>query len=279
MPLEKTIVILLGNARGGEKTWRRMYENLLQPYNADLALCFGYSEDKSASLYQNAKYIWELPEYEEWADYFVENFGSDGPWKKSFEMAPTSGFSGLWGTVGSGAIFCAFQHYIYKYKKDILLEYDRIIVTRSDFFYLKQVPVFANEFCWIPTGDDHGGLCDRFKIFPSSHFDEVLGIVDNYINTENFHEDFKDFAGLSYHINFEKCHLNHFKRIDYLKNIRGFPRVQFLVKTKSDMTRWGQTDMLVPFHDDLFIKYENEFNETMKSIFTAYQGDCYVCPN
>ena len=46
---EKTLVILIGNARGGEETWNTMYENLLKPYNADLALCFGESKNKSAS--------------------------------------------------------------------------------------------------------------------------------------------------------------------------------------------------------------------------------------
>ena len=36
----KTLVILLGTARGGEETWNSMYENLIEPYSADLALLF-----------------------------------------------------------------------------------------------------------------------------------------------------------------------------------------------------------------------------------------------
>jgi hypothetical protein len=35
-----TLVVLLGNARGGEKTWHSMYKNVLNPLNADLALLF-----------------------------------------------------------------------------------------------------------------------------------------------------------------------------------------------------------------------------------------------
>ena len=48
--MEKTLVILIGDSRGGEKTWHTMYDHLLKPFNADLALCFGYKENKIESL-------------------------------------------------------------------------------------------------------------------------------------------------------------------------------------------------------------------------------------
>ena len=35
---EKTLVILIGNARGGEETWNTMYENLLKPYKIKVNL-------------------------------------------------------------------------------------------------------------------------------------------------------------------------------------------------------------------------------------------------
>ena len=59
---EKTLTILIGNARGGEKAWNSMYENLLNPYESDLALCFGEVKDKSSSLYKRSKYVWEFSE-------------------------------------------------------------------------------------------------------------------------------------------------------------------------------------------------------------------------
>ena len=39
----KTLVILIGSARGGEETWHSMYKYLLEPLSADLALLFGKS--------------------------------------------------------------------------------------------------------------------------------------------------------------------------------------------------------------------------------------------
>ena len=48
----KTLVVLLGSARGGEETWNSMYNYLLNPLSADLALLFGKSNDHSSSLYK-----------------------------------------------------------------------------------------------------------------------------------------------------------------------------------------------------------------------------------
>ena len=46
----KTLIILLGSARGGEETWKSMYKYLLEPLSADLALLFGKTSDKSFTL-------------------------------------------------------------------------------------------------------------------------------------------------------------------------------------------------------------------------------------
>lgn len=272
--MEKTLIVLNGNPRGGEKTWHSMYDNLLEPYNADLALCFGYREDKSLSLYSKAKYIWEVPEYEKWEDYYLENIG-EGPWQKSFNLGSHTGFSGLYGTVGSGAIYCAFLHYVYEYKKDILKSYDRIIMTRADQYYAQKQPILPNEYFWLPSGDGYGGLNDRFHIFPSQDIDYVIGVVSNYINTKSFFEDFQYYPNL----NLESTYLNYFKRTGYIDKVRTFPRVQFLVRTKLDSTRWGSGQSTVPYNDDLIIKYDDEFEEAMKhipqekvfEIFAAYK--------
>ena len=58
--MKKFLVILTGNARGGEITWNTLYNKVLIPNNADLALLFGKDYKKSESLYSEAKYIWEV---------------------------------------------------------------------------------------------------------------------------------------------------------------------------------------------------------------------------
>ena len=70
----KTLVILLGNARGGEETWSKMYKYLIEPFSADIALLFGKTLDKSSSLYKKAKFVWEIEEYTNWWDYYKKYF-------------------------------------------------------------------------------------------------------------------------------------------------------------------------------------------------------------
>jgi hypothetical protein len=279
--MEKTLVILIGNARGGEKTWHSMYENLLVPYNADLAICFGYKENKTESLYTRSKYVWELPEYTEWADYYVENFGEDGIWKKVFSMVGNNGFSGLYHSIGSSAITFAIRDWILKNKKNVLLEYDRIIITRSDYFYYRQHPILDNSHFWIPFGEGYGGITDRHHIFPSSDIDSVLGIVNNYVNSNDIIEDFGHNFEL---LNIERCYIKYFGRIGYSKKIKQFERVQFTVRTYGDSTRWwvgpeGGT-LLVPGHTDLYIKYENEHalceNPNAKTSPNCYENGEFI---
>ena len=57
---EKTLIVLIGNARGGEQTWETLYNNLIDVYSADLLLCFGKTNNTNSSLYKKAKYIFEL---------------------------------------------------------------------------------------------------------------------------------------------------------------------------------------------------------------------------
>jgi len=280
--MEKTLVILIGNARGGEKSWNSMYENLLVPYNADLAVCFGYKENKVESLYDKSKYVWELPEYKEWGDYYVENFGEDGIWKKVFSIAENSGFSGLYGSKGSSAITFAFRHWILKNKRDVLLEYDRIIITRSDYYYYKKHPVLDNDHFWIPFGEGYGGITDRHHIFPSSDLDIVLGVVDNYVNSNDIIEDFSNNPKVN--LNIERSYVKYFGRIGYSKKIKQFERVQFTVKTAEDTTRWhvgpNEGKLLVPGHDDLYIKYGDEYalceNPSARTSANCYENGDFI---
>ena len=255
----KTIIVLLGNPRGGEKAWGSLFKNLIKPYKADLALCFGFNENKSSTLYKNAKYIWEVEEYEKWEDYYFHHFKGNQTWIKSFQIGESSGFSGLFDSKGSGAIYCAFLHYIYNYKSDILQKYDRIIITRPDFYYVAKMPILSNKYFWTPSGNGYGGIYDRFHIFPSSLINEILGIVNHYINTQQFVKDFQEESPP----NLEKSYLNYLTRNGIIKKHRKFPRKQFLVKTCEDTTRWGETKISVPHNNDLFIKYIDEYEDCL----------------
>lgn len=253
--MEKTLVVLLGNARGGEKTWQTMYENLLTPYEADLALLFGKTKTKNNSLYDKAKYVWELEEYKDWADYYKKH--CSGCWFKFFNHFKNYGTGGgIENFIGSGAIIFAFRHYLKNFCGQYLQNYDRIILTRSDFFYLSKHPILPNNKFYTPEGEDYDGVTDRHHIFPASVYPEALGIIE-YISDCNVCEQLIT-SGLP--LNPERLLLKYYEHNGINRYLQKCKRVQFTVATETDLTRWQPRQGLVQGHTDLYIKYSAEYD-------------------
>lgn len=258
----KTLIILTGNARGGEETWESMYKNLMLPYNADLSICFGKTDNHN-SLYKKSKYVWEIDEYSDWIDYYRENCNNF--WHENLEYGKSAN------VLNSGIIGFATKHFIIKNYEKILLKYDRIILTRSDYFYVHRHPLLSNQHLWIVEGEDYGSYCDRFYVFPSKYCREVMNIVD-YIDSEHLNSTLKlikkhnlNVTGLGNgYINAEYYYKLFLEHTGMSKIIRRSPRVQFLVSTKDDTNK-----NLVPktkFNDNLFIRYESEFKSCFERI-------------
>ena len=271
---EKTLVILIGNARGGEETWNTMYENLLKPYNADLALCFGESKDKSSSLYKKAKFIWEIPEYENWRDFYNTYFKPN--WdvflnKHKFNNASLMG--GIDHYNGSGAIIFAFRHYLLINKIDIINQYDRIILSRSDFYYLDKHPYLPLGYLYAVEGEEYGGVSDRHFIFDSKMSNHVLGILKFLCSEENFYflNEYQENS-----INPEKALLLFFKNNKIYDLLKFHKRVQFTVAVEGDKTRWRKPSNYIPGLRNIKYKYISEYEVTIinlikkKGIFSKF---------
>ena len=257
---EKTLVILIGNARGGEYTWETLYNNLIDVYGADLLLCFGKTNNTDNSLYKKAKYIFELDEYSNWKDYYNQFFINK--WKDSFLHGKNHGLAGgLDNYNGSGAIIFAFRHFLKNNYYGILNSYDRIILTRSDNFYLYKHPILSNDRIWIPHGEDYGGITDRCHIFPSSFIKEMLGVVE-YMDSDI---GFKDISKI-YNPNPEIVLLLSFRFYNLLNKIYRYKRCQFAVATKDDTTRWQKGSIPLPNYKDLYIKYINEYRIALRNL-------------
>ena len=55
--MNRYLVITAGSPRGGEATWDSLYQNVLNPLNADLAIATSKDYvDESLSLFKKAKY-------------------------------------------------------------------------------------------------------------------------------------------------------------------------------------------------------------------------------
>lgn len=261
----KTLVILLGNARGGEETWGRMYKYLIEPYNADLALLFGKTSDKSSSLYHKAKFIWEINEYTDWWKYFEKYFST-----RLFNIFKINEIEGLGGGIsnfrGSGAIIFAFRHFLRNNYRDILLKYDRLILTRSDFYYIDYHPILNNDFFYILEGEKYGGFTDRHHIFPSSLLDKVLGI-NEYLDEEKNYKYL-----ITKKLNPERALFEFFQHNQLIQKIKFCKRVQFIVSKKNESKRWSYTKGYMFNSDSLLIKYQKEYYTALRNKYGIFVG-------
>jgi hypothetical protein len=272
----KTLIILIGECRGGEETWRTMYQNLMIPYNADLALCIGKKNNESIKenfLTKKSKYVWTINEYEDWYDYFRENFGSSGFWESNLVY----GLEGGGGT--RGVIPIIFKHFIYQNYSKILEEYDRIILTRTDMYYIHKYPILSNDHFWLMNGEDHGGYCDRFFCFPSKYLKEGLNICE-YVNSKELsvllHKMYEQNSNLSFiqnsnlvlkkMFNSECYHRLYFEYTGIVYKIRRCPVLQFIVSSSQDTSRTPDWESkATTFKDDLVIRYKNEFIDAFRT--------------
>jgi hypothetical protein len=272
----KTLIILIGECRGGEETWKTMYENLMIPYNADLALCVGKKNNESIKknfLTEKSKYIWTINEYEDWYDYFRENFGNSGIWESNLAY----GLNGGGGT--RGVIPIIFKHFIYQNYSKILEKYDRIILTRTDMYYIHKYPILSNDHFWLMNGEDHGGYCDRFFCFPSKYLKECLNICE-YVNSKELsvllNKMYEQNSNLSYiqnlspiengMFNSESYHRLYFEYTGIVYKIRRCPVLQFIVSSSEDTTRtpdWEKNS--TNFKNGLIIRYKNEFIDAFRT--------------
>ena len=273
-----SLVIIMGNLRGGEKAWESLYKNVLDVNNADLALMIGEeSPNATQSLYPNntlskrARYVWTFPEYGDWAD-AVDLINGTG-WRQDilprFKRVKSSGvFGGIKGCPGSGAIIFMIRWFLNQRLQDdnILEQYDRFVITRSDHYY--QCPhIFAdldlnNNKMYIPEGEDYGGYTDRHLVVSRENIYEALDIFPELLRRPYILTDGrKNRGGANPEYILKRVWGEHNLTVSKLK------RTFFTTATANDTTRWQKAGDPVPGVEGLFKKYRNEFTLTQHVCF------------
>ena len=242
--MKNYLVVLTGLPRGGEETWTTLKKNVLEPLDADLAICTENNIDKSTNLYSMADYLWLFDEKDDWISYYKNNYSDN-----AIKVLKQGEGAGLW---ESGIIHFALKDIVLKNYLDILKKYNYIIYSRFDQFYTDIHPSFSGEFIWIPKGDDYFGINDRHAIINSKFIKDYLGIC-KYIDSINL----KNVDNL--YLNCEtiyKLHLENIKLIDKVVRINRF---QFTSSLKDDFTRWRIPKYSLIFKNKIKIKYPDEF--------------------
>ena len=266
----KTLIILIGNARGSEVAWNSLYQNVMLPLNADLALVLGDDKiNRNNSLFHRAKYIKLIHEYDDWGD-CIDMIAEKADlnhinWRK-VHLENKQFDPALWGGVkynghlikGAGAIQNCHRWFVTEliHEHKLLEKYDQFIMTRTDHYYASKQHLLDNNNIWIPKGEDWGGICDRYIVLNKSNVVKSLNIIPWII---------KQKTQVLSHTNPETALLKFYISIGVFPLIKRFDRTFFTVKTKDDPTRWSGNAMFIE-QLGVYSKYPNEFYDTCKTL-------------
>ena len=239
----KYLTILAGSPRGGEKTWETLYREVLSPLSSDLAICTGSKWIANQSLLHEAKYKWIFEEPKDWFTYYEEKF--NGKWKEFFNQGKNTGL------YNSGSIHFAIKDIILSNYLDIIMEYDQVIYTRFDQYYVEKHPNFTGNNIYIPSGEDYLGLCDRHAVIPVDYIANYLNIC-KYINQQSSITKEKTF------INCEVAYKNHLLTTNLYGKVKRYDRKQFTSALKEDRTNWRVPKYKLYFSGGLLLKYPDE---------------------
>lgn len=160
---------------------------------------------------------------------------------------------------GSSAILIFFRWFLLKnlLKNNLINEYDRFVITRSDFIYLLPHPsmnVLDEKYIWVPNGEKYGGITDRHAILSKQNIVTYLNLLDNLINNSNTYFMLMkkiDTWNLERFILFNICLQNE------QNNIKFFPYVMYSVRNINGSTRWQKGEYSK--EHNYYIKYKNEY--------------------
>lgn len=272
-----SLVIIMGNLRGGEQAWHSLYRNVLDANSADLALIIGQRKRQNygnpypnSTLYTRAKYVWTFHEYDDWADAIDLVFNGTTTWRQTHLPYFTKKRAGLLGGVanheGSGAIIFMIRWFLAQRlitNPNILNQYERFVLTRADHYYQCQHSYqyldLSNDTMWIPgQGENYGGFTDRHLIVSRNNILDALDIFPTLFQQQVINNGtFQEWIAPG---NPESI----LKRVWMSKklNVKRTERVMFTCATELDSSRWKRAKGDVPGIPGLLKKYESEYNET-----------------
>jgi hypothetical protein len=276
----KTLVVLLGNLRGGEEAWHSLYRHVLDVNQADLAiLTAGLTPPvyRNASLFQRSKYVWNVPHYKDWADAFDLVNGT--AWREKllpiYDKAPDNMVLGpVSGHPGSGAIIFMLRWFLSQRIKEhgLLKKYDRFIVTRNDHFYVcgHNISTMDEQYMWVPEGQDWGGITDRHLVSSNKHVLQALNILPPILQDPSRYRALlsaQDF-------NTEQLVLERWRQegLHLETTVRRFGRVMFTCSIPGDALGWRNASQRV-LAEGVFSKYPLEYRKSRRTCWERLKND------
>eukprot|EP00966_Prymnesium_polylepis_P168819 3903473-Prymnesium_polylepis.1 len=160
-PTASTLAVVIGSHRAGEQVWQSLFDNLLAPLAADLAVLAAFDQQPD-ELLRRSVHVWRVGEYRDWGELITELVGAS--WRANVSLT-----TNLWGGVragasrqatlqGSGAILLALRHVVLQYL-DVLRghSYHQVVLTRADLYHACPHPPVVASVGEVVAPEGEGG--------------------------------------------------------------------------------------------------------------------------
>jgi hypothetical protein len=274
---DRVLVAVVAETRAWEVTAESFFANVLDPLDADLALCVGDHESPNP-MHERARFVWRTKEPKSWREeYDRKTGGSD--WRVLLKPGAQL-LGGIEGSdeLGSGAIVQYFRQFLKESieREGIAEGYDWLVVTRSDLLWPVPHPstrYLSARHIYALDGEGYGGVEDRHLIVPGRFVRPFLEVPTPV---------FCDPAGLRRELdrisqaegwtilNPERFLAARLVSLGLMRRVRYLPYLPYLVRAPGDSTRWSPG---VLFDDHLggYIKYPSELE--LSRIAQRYVSD------
>jgi hypothetical protein len=144
-------------------------------------------------------------------------------------------------------------------KNNLIQEYDRFVITRSDYLYTLPHPkmeLLNSDNIWIPDEEDYGGICDRHVVLSKTNFEKYVNILECFFVKSNYY--YRSISK-SHNWNMERILKFHLESNNIFNKVRRFPYVMYLVRDKSNSITWSPGVWFEEFQ--YYVKYISEYKK------------------
>lgn len=156
---------------------------------------------------------------------------------------------------------------------DLINQYDRFVITRSDFIYELPHPkleLMQESNIWIPDSEHYGGYTDRHVVLSRRHVEPYLNILTNMVLQSN--EYFQKMRHKD-DWNLEQLIYFHLEQNGVRRDVKGFPYIMYSARGVNGTSTWA-TGVFSESHG-YFIKYLSEFVESFNNK-NSFQASGYT---
>jgi hypothetical protein len=162
---------------------------------------------------------------------------------------------------GSAGISIFYRWFLLKklIENNLINEYDRFIITRSDYIYNLPHPKVERmniNNIWIPDGEHYEGYTDRHVILSKTNIKPYLNILNNMVEKSNeYYMKMKNENKNNWNI--EQLIKFHLEQNNVIHLVKEFPYIMYTCRNHNTPTRWSQG-----FYVDFlghYVKYSTEY--------------------